>query len=84
MTDCLMAKAHTQQWHSPCGSPNQLAGHASLFWSARPRRDEDCIAFHLHEFIDGMRIVSNHQRLATQLSEILHEVVDETVVVVHH
>ena len=84
VSDCLMTQADTKQWHSTSSGANQITRYAGIFGSAWSGRNDDRIDTHLQKFFDVVRVVSHHHRRTAQLPEILHEVVDETVVVVHH
>src|SRR6266851_10020729 len=80
--DGLMAKANTQDGKFSSETLDQFHGNARFLRSARAGRDHNPIGLTTHDFFDGDFIVAVDFDLATQLAEVLREVVGKGIVVV--
>ena len=83
--DRLVSKAHSEQWRTgACTRMNQSNRGARTFRRARSRAEQHPIELNGDSGQVGQPgvIIAPHLGLDTKLSEILHQVEDETVVVV--
>ncbi len=81
-TNGLMAEANTKDGKFAGEALDQLDRDARFLRRARTRRNHDAFRFAADNFFDGDFVVAMHFDLATQLAEILGEVVGEGIVVV--
>src|SRR6266849_395701 len=81
-TDRLVSQANTQNRKLPAQFLDKLHGNPCLLRRARPGRDHDAFRLSLHNLLDGNLVVAMHLNLATQLAQILRQVVGKRVVVV--
>ena len=80
--DGLVAQADAQNREFAGKFFDQLDRNAGFLRRARPRRNDDLLGLASGDFFDGNFVVAMDFYLATQLAEILGEVVGERVVVV--
>jgi len=78
----LMAEANTEDGKFSGEALDQLDGNARLLRSARAGRNHDAFRLSADNFFDGDFVVAMHFDLATQLAEILREVISKRIVVV--
>src|SRR5260370_11095414 len=78
----LMAEADTQDGKLSGEALDQLDGNARFLRRARAGRNHDAFRFAADNFFDGDFVVAMHFDLATQLAEILRQVIGERIVVV--
>jgi hypothetical protein len=62
--------------------PERVVRHSRGLRTAGTRRDEHRVGLECGETFEVERVVAVHERLRAELTQILHEVVDEGVVVV--
>ncbi len=83
VTDRLVTEAHTEQWRPDRGEHlDRLADDAARLRPTGPRRQQHRVGLQCHGVVDRELIVADHDRIGTQLTEVLHQVVDEAVVTV--
>ena len=83
LSDALMAEAHPEHGDAPLAEcADRFVRHAGILGSAGPRRHENGIGFECDQLVEGDGVVSVDHGLRAELTEVLHEVVDERVVVV--
>src|SRR5882762_4765444 len=78
----LMAEAHTEDRKFSGEALDQLHGNARLLRRARTRRNYDAFRISPDNLFHGDFVVAVHLDVATQLAEILREVVGKGIVVV--
>ena len=61
---------------------DDLVRQACVFGTARPGADEDAVGVERVDLVEGERVVAVHDGFGSELTDVLHEVVDERVVVV--
>src|SRR5260370_10014792 len=81
--DGLMAKAHAKDRKFSGQALHQLHGNARFLRSARTGGNHDTLRLSADNFFHGNFVVTVHFDLATQLAEILREVVSKRIVVIH-
>ena len=84
MADCLMTKTHPKQRNETRRATDQLTRDSGIFWSTWPRRNNDRTGVGGEQGISAGFVVTHDLDNGTKFAEILHEVVDEAVVVVDH
>src|ERR1700676_4344130 len=80
--DGLMAQAHAQDGKLSCEAPDELDANAGILRRARARRNHDAVWPAPGDFLDGNLVVSMDFDIASELAEILRQVVGEGIVVV--
>src|SRR5512146_3286986 len=80
----LMAEADAEKRQTSGEMPDRIDGHSSLVRRAGPRRDDDPVRLQRLDLLDRDLVVAVDADVLTQLSEILHQVVSEGIVVVDH
>lgn len=80
----LMAETHAEDRGRFRESANDFARNAGFGRRAWPGGNDDLLGFHGREFVDRRRVVADdfHFDLGVDLSDALHEVVSEAVVIV--
>src|SRR2546421_65953 len=76
----LMAEAHTENGEFSGEALDQLHGDACLLGRARSRRNYDAFRISPDNLFHGNLVVAMHLDIATQLAEILREVVSKGIV----
>ena len=84
LADALMAEAHAEDRSRRAELLDDCVGDAGFVGVARSGRDQDAVGVARRQLVDGDLVVTEHDRLRAQLTEVLHEVVNEAVVVVDH
>ena len=84
LADALQSEAHAE--HRPFAGEvgDDLVRQAGVVRAAGPGADEDAVGVERIDLVEGERVATMHERLGAELPEVLHEVVDERVVVVDH
>src|SRR5580704_14888729 len=78
----LMSEAHAQNREFPGEAFDQFHGNARFLRRARPGRDHNFFRLAPRDFFDGDFVVAVDFDVATELAEILREVVGKRIVVV--
>src|SRR4051812_32938240 len=82
LTDALVAEADAED-RDPSGQLlDDLVADAGVLGTARPGRNEDCVRPSVDNLLNGDGVVPMHKGGSSQLPQVLHEVVDERVVIV--
>ena len=84
LADALMAQAHPQQRPPRAQLADHVAGDPGVRRLARPRRDDDMIRGQRLQRRHGNGVVAKDLHLRAQLTEVLHQVVSEQIVVVDY
>ena len=85
LADALQPEAHAEHRHAVLAEvPDRLVREAGVGGPARTGRDQHRVGRERVHLVERDRVVAVHDRLRAQLPEVLHEVVDERVVVVDH
>ena len=85
LADALQAEADAEHRDAALAEmANRLVRDAGIGRPARARRHEHRIGRHRVHLVERDRVVTVHDRFGAELTEVLHEVVDERVVVVDH
>ena len=83
LADALQAEAHAEHGDAPLAEvPDRGVREPGVGRAARAGRDEHRVGPERVHLVERHRVVAVHDRLRAQLTEVLHEVVDERVVVV--
>jgi hypothetical protein len=82
LADALVPEAHAQHRPATREPRDHRVGQPGVLGAARARRDEHGIGVERLDLIDGQLVGSVDEWVGAQLAQILHEVVDEAVVVV--
>jgi hypothetical protein len=82
-SDALVAEANSQDRNRRAEFLDKARANAGRLRSSGAGRQTDALGSERPDFIDGNLIVSLHHDIATQLTEILDEVVGERVVVIY-
>src|SRR5688572_89141 len=77
-----MAKTHAEDRDVVAQSPDQLDGDARVGWVPGTGRDDDQLRVEADDLLDGHLVIAVHDTVGAEMSHVLHEVVDERVVVV--
>jgi hypothetical protein len=83
LTYRLVSQANPQNWDFPRIHPDNLNGNARFVGRARSGRDDNVGRFKFADSFGRDGIVPENENFSPQLTEILDEVVGETVVVVN-
>src|ERR1700688_2182668 len=78
----LVPQAHAKNRKLPCQSLNQLHGDPRFLWRTRSRRNHNPLRFFTRDLLNANLIVAVHFHLASQLTQILRQVVGKRVVVI--
>ena len=81
-TDRLVAKTYSENRDVVAQPPDQVDRDTCVGRITGARRDNDQIGSEAGDLFDGHLVVAVHDTLGAKLSHVLHEVVDERVVVV--
>lgn len=82
LSDALVSKADPE-YRSMTGEPfNGGERHPGIVGGSRPGRNQDPIGIEFNQFVDGLGVVADHDRLHSQLAQVLNQDVDEGIVVV--
>ena len=81
-TDRLVAEAHAEHRHGAAERPYEGDAHARLLGDPRTRGHHDRGWIRSRDVLDGQRIVALDHHRCAELSQVLHEVERERVVVV--
>ncbi len=81
--DALMAQAHTQERNPSPQGGEQFQGGGGIVWVTRPWGYQDSPGAECFGRCDVDLVASADDDLCAQFAQVLHEVVDERVVVVH-
>ena len=85
MADRLMTKTHPKHRDPARGErPNRLNDDARSLRATRTRRQQNTIGVKPDCLLDRHRVISMHDRVGTNLAQVLHQVVNERVVRVDH
>src|SRR6266436_8224007 len=76
-TNGLMAQADTENREFPSQAANQIDANSGILGRAWPGRNHDALRLAARDFLYGDFVVAMHLDVATQLAEILRQVVGE-------
>ena len=82
VSQALVSQANSKNWKFSCQPLNQFNRNPCFLRRARPRRNHDSLRFASSDFFNGNFVVAMHFHFATQLSQILGQVVGKRIVVV--
>src|SRR4051794_14497715 len=83
--DALVAETNAEYRHAPLSELSyRRVRDTGLLRASRTGRDQHRIGIDGLQLLEPERVVAVHERLRAELTEILHEVVDERVVVIHY
>src|SRR3954471_12635419 len=80
--DCLMTQTHTEHRQAVAAPFDQLDTDAGVLRPARTRRQNHTVHTHPQRLVGGQLVIAAHDDVGARLTEILHEVENEAVVVV--
>ena len=83
-TNRLVAQADTEDRHTSGELADRLDGDPGFFWRARTWRNDDPVWPEVFNLLQGDLVVPIHAHIFTQLTQILHQVVGEGIVIVDH
>ena len=85
LPDALMPETDAEDWHAALTEMRyRHRRDPCVFWSAGARRDQTEVGLQRNEPREVQFIISHDYGLRTQFANVLHEVVDEAVVVVDY
>src|SRR3984957_1305391 len=80
--DRLMPQTHAENRKLPRQFLDQLHGNSRLLWRTRTRRNYNALRFFTRDLLNADLVVAVHFHLASQLTQILRQVVGKRVVVI--
>ena len=84
LTNTLMSETNTQDRRFTHKALNHRQRDPCLIWCAGPRRENNLIWSHRFDLIERNRIIPIHLNLCPELTQKLHHVVGEGIIVVDH
>ena len=85
LADALQPETYAENRNAPLAEMTDgVVRQAGVARTARARRDQHRVGTDLIHLLEGDRIVAMHDRFRAELTQVLHEVVNERVVVVDH
>src|SRR5688572_4655924 len=83
-TDGLVAKADSEDRDALMETLDHVFGNAGIVRSARARRNDNVRRLERLDLIESYAIVAEHAQLVSHLTQVLHKVVGEGIVVINH
>ena len=84
LADALQAEAHAEHRPFAGEAADERVRQAGVIRTAGPGAYEDAVGVERIDLVERERVATMHERLGAEFPEVLHEVVDERVVVVDH
>ncbi len=73
----LMTETHAEQWSSSGKCSDCIAENSRVLWSSWTGRKQNSIWLKSDSLVNGQLVITHHDWLGTELTDVLDQVVDE-------